>query len=117
MINVEVYFPKEHADELDDNELTWNFFVGFQIYDINKGEIPHSLSFEIELDNKEVKKVEVKYLTGISYHFSNNQYTLHENIAEFDIGGVKYRGILEIGFNEDKSRYFNGRNTKEINRK
>ena len=24
--------------------------------DINKGEIPHSLSFEIELDNKEVKK-------------------------------------------------------------
>lgn len=39
MINVEVYFPKEHADELDDNELTWNFFVGFQIYDINKGEI------------------------------------------------------------------------------
>jgi 16S rRNA processing protein RimM len=39
MTNVEVYFPKEHAEELDDNELTWNFFVGFQINDINKGEI------------------------------------------------------------------------------
>ncbi|MBO7602382.1 MAG: 16S rRNA processing protein RimM [Bacteroidaceae bacterium] len=39
MNNVEVYFPKEHAEELDDDELTWNYFVGFQIYDINKGEI------------------------------------------------------------------------------
>lgn len=39
MNNVEVYFPKEHAEELDDDKLTWNYFVGFQIYDINKGEI------------------------------------------------------------------------------
>ena len=39
MTNVEVYFPKEHAEELDDNELTWNYFVGFLIKDINKGEI------------------------------------------------------------------------------
>ena len=39
MTNVEVYFPKEHAEKLDDNELTWNYFVGFVIKDINKGEI------------------------------------------------------------------------------
>ena len=39
MTNVEVYFPKEHAEKLDDNELTWNYFVGFLIKDINKGEI------------------------------------------------------------------------------
>ena len=39
MTNVEVFFPKEHAEELDDNELTWNYFVGFLIKDINKGEI------------------------------------------------------------------------------
>lgn len=39
MTNVEVYFPKEHADKLEDNELTWNYFVGFLIKDINKGEI------------------------------------------------------------------------------
>lgn len=39
MTNVEVYFPKEHAEKLEDNELTWNYFVGFLIKDINKGEI------------------------------------------------------------------------------
>jgi 16S rRNA processing protein RimM len=37
--NVEVYFPKEHADELKDDELSWQFFVGFTIKDIHKGEI------------------------------------------------------------------------------
>ena len=39
MTNIEVYFPKEHADKLDDDELTWSYFVGFLIKDINKGEI------------------------------------------------------------------------------
>ena len=37
--NVEVYFPKEHADELKHDELSWQFFVGFTIKDIHKGEI------------------------------------------------------------------------------
>lgn len=39
MTNVEVFFPKEHAEELEDGELTWNYFVGFLIRDVNLGEI------------------------------------------------------------------------------
>lgn len=39
MNNVEVYFSKEYADELKDDELSWQFFVGFTIKDIHKGEI------------------------------------------------------------------------------
>lgn len=39
MTNVEVFFPKEHVEELEDNELTWSFFVGFLIKDVNEGEI------------------------------------------------------------------------------
>lgn len=39
MTNVEVFFPKEHAEELEDNELTWSYFVGFLIKDVNEGEI------------------------------------------------------------------------------
>lgn len=39
MTNVEVYFPKEHADALEDDELTWNYFVGFLIKDVKLGEI------------------------------------------------------------------------------
>ena len=39
MTNVEVFFPKEHAEELEDNELTWSYFMGFLIKDVNEGEI------------------------------------------------------------------------------
>ena len=39
MTNVEVFFPKDHAEELEDNELTWNYFLGFLINDVNKGDI------------------------------------------------------------------------------
>ncbi len=39
MTNVEVFFPKEHVEELEDNELTWSYFVGFLIKDVNEGEI------------------------------------------------------------------------------
>lgn len=39
MTNVDVYFPKEHADSLKDDELTWNYFVGFLIKDVKMGEI------------------------------------------------------------------------------
>ena len=39
MTNVEVFFPKELVEELDDNELTWSYFVGFLIKDVNEGEI------------------------------------------------------------------------------
>jgi len=39
MTNVEVYFPKEHAEKLDNDELTWQYFVGFTIIDENKGTI------------------------------------------------------------------------------
>ena len=46
----------------------------------------------------------------------DGQYTLIENIAEFTIDGKTCRGILEIGFNHDRSRFFNKRNLGEIRR-
>ena len=39
MTNVEVFFPKEHVEELEDNELIWRYFVGFLIKDVDEGEI------------------------------------------------------------------------------
>ena len=35
--NIEVYFPVEHAEEAEDGELSWNFFIGFQMEDIHHG--------------------------------------------------------------------------------
>ena len=36
--NVEVYFPKKYMEEQD--EITsWNFFVGFKVYDVHHGDL------------------------------------------------------------------------------
>ena len=37
--NVEVYFPVKHAEEAEDGELSWNFFVGFRMKDIRHGDL------------------------------------------------------------------------------
>ncbi|MCR4765712.1 MAG: ribosome maturation factor RimM [Bacteroidaceae bacterium] len=39
MTNIEVYFPKKLAEKIEDDELTWQFFIGFTIIDINKNKI------------------------------------------------------------------------------
>ena len=83
---------------------------------INQGTIPHELAFRMKLDDSRTIPVEAKFLTGVTYHFQEGQYILHENIAEFRIDGKTCRGILEIGFNADKNRYFNQRELKKIRR-
>ena len=37
--NVEVYFQVKHAEEAEDGELSWNFFVGFRMEDVRHGEL------------------------------------------------------------------------------
>lgn len=37
--NVEVYFPVKHAEEAEEGELTWNFFIGFQMKEVNHGNL------------------------------------------------------------------------------
>lgn len=39
--NVDVYFPKKHADEADDTDEipTWNYFVGLRVKDVNHGDL------------------------------------------------------------------------------
>ena len=49
--NVEVYFPVKHAEEAEDGELSWNFFVGFRMEDVRHGE----LGEVVEVDTTTVK--------------------------------------------------------------
>ena len=83
---------------------------------INQGVIPQELSLNVKLDNGQTIQVAAKVLAGVTYHFQDGQYILHENIAEFSIDGNVCRGILEIGFNRDSSRYFNQRDLNSIKR-
>ncbi|WP_294473044.1 ribosome maturation factor RimM [uncultured Bacteroides sp.] len=35
--NVEVYFPVKHVEDTEEGELTWNYFIGFQMEDVHHG--------------------------------------------------------------------------------
>lgn len=37
--NVEVYFPSKHAEDAGSGELTWDFFVGFRVEEVNHGDL------------------------------------------------------------------------------
>lgn len=37
--NVEVYFPVKHVEEVEEGELTWNFFIGFHMEEVNHGSL------------------------------------------------------------------------------
>jgi hypothetical protein len=83
---------------------------------VGMGTIPEELALNVGLDNGETLPVKVRKLAGVTYHFQNGQYILHENVAEFEIAGHVCRGILEIGFNRDGKRYFNQRDLRSIRR-
>lgn len=90
--------------------------AGLDLRQAGTGSVPGRLDFEVTLDNMRTIPVSAKVLDGVTYHFQEGQYILHENIAEFTIDGKVCRGILEIGFNGDNSRIFNQRNLTEIRR-
>lgn len=80
------------------------------------GKIPQELALNVRLDDLRTIRVTAKVLSGVSYHFQEGRYILHENIAEFQVDGQACRGILEIGFNRDSSRFFNQRALNRIRR-
>lgn len=83
---------------------------------VGNGTVPENLSFQVRLDNGKTLAVSAKVLAGVTYHFQEGRYILHENIAQFTLDGKPCRGILEIGFNRDKNRYFNQREIDGIRR-
>lgn len=80
------------------------------------GKVPQELAFNVRLDDGRLIRAAAKVITGVTYHFQEGRYILHENIAEFQIDGKVCRGILEIGFNSDGSRFFNQRALDSIRR-
>ena len=80
------------------------------------GKIPQELALNVRLDDLRTIRVTAKVLSGVSYHFQEGRYILHENIAEFQVDGQACRGILEIGFNRDSNRFFNQRALNRIRR-
>lgn len=91
-----------------------NYVLGIE-YDresLFKDGIKKNFEMKLRLDNKEELKVLVNLENTTKYDFEDKKYSLFEGIASFEINGEKFRGIYEIGFNEDRSRLFNGLDLK-----
>ncbi len=84
--------------------------------EVGKGLVPEKLAFSVKLDGGQNLPVQAKKLAGVTYHFQDGKYILHENVAEFRLGDKLCRGILEIGFNREAGRYFNQRDLDKIKR-
>lgn len=79
---------------------------------IAAGCAPEKQELSLKLDNGRTLNVSVSKTDEEVYLFGG--YKLIEGIAEFTIDGEKYRGILEVGFNEDNGRIFNGREIRKL---
>ncbi len=116
LVSYPVMSVLEVGNYRDEAGLHYLLQADLDLHQINQGTVPQELSFHVKLDNGQKISVKAKVLAGVTYHFQNGQYVLHENIAEFSIDGRVCRGIFEIGFNGDKNRWFNQRKLENIKR-
>lgn len=69
------------------------------------GSVPNDMNYDIILENGHAFHVEATKELEIQFPFDNGNYTICEGIGTFDINGYPARGIIEFGFNKDKSRW------------
>ncbi len=92
-------------------------FVTKAHYDRNQvvlGEIPPTLALTLTTDKGSKIDVQIKLLHAHDYVFEQGDYTLIEGVGEYTVDGKICRGIYEIGFNADKSRFMNGKKIDKI---
>lgn len=97
-----------------DNPIEYVTKAHYDRTEIVTGEIPKKLSMQLEINKKRKIDVNATLLRYVPYVFENGAYTLIEGIADYEVDGIKCRGILEIGFNKDKSRFMNGKKIEKI---
>ena len=79
-----------------------------------KGSVPEKLELAVTLDNKTRLDITAKKTDEESYLFQNGEYCLMEGVGEFTINGEPFRGIIEVGFNREKTRIFNGKDIRSL---
>lgn len=69
------------------------------------GYVPKELKYDMILENGHAFHVEAIKEIEIQFSFDGGNYTICEGVGSFDINGYPARGIIEFGFNKDKSRW------------
>ncbi len=71
------------------------------------GYVPKELKYDIILENGHAFHIDVTKELEIQFPFDNGNYTICEGIGNFEVNGFPARGIIEFGYNKDKSRWKN----------
>lgn len=116
LVSYPVVTALEVGNFFDKEKMRYMKRAKFDLDILKKGKNLSSIKLKVYLDNHTSLDVVAKVLDTTVYHFKNNKYTLIENVASYEINGEKYKGILEVGFNSDKARIFNNKDTKKIKR-
>lgn len=97
-----------------ENPIEYVTKISYDRNEIVKGEIPKELSLTAKINGKRDIKINAKLIRYVPYVFEDGAYTLIEGIADYEVDGITCRGILEIGFNKDQSRFMNGKPINKI---
>ncbi len=78
------------------------------------GAIPKTLPLTIRLADGRCLSLTAELEFFDEYLFEEGAYRLSEGVGSFLIDGVRYRGIIEMGWNRNTDRHFNGKSIKEL---
>ena len=97
--NIEVYFPVKHAEEAEDGELSWNFFIGFQMEDIHHGPLGEVIDvdnttvntlFVVEREEEELLvPAQEEFIVGIDQKQKLITLELPEGLLNLEIVGLR----------------------------
>jgi len=80
-----------------------------------KGSAPENLNILMKLEEDEDSiGIHAKKIDTIKYILQEGEYSLTIGVAEFLINGINYRGVFELGYNKDRSRWFNGKDISKL---
>jgi len=74
-------------------------------YDHNNGLGPDEIIVECEYTNGKRYTVRAKRDANLLTPFANGKFYFQEGLGMFDINGVKARGTIEYGFNQNRNRW------------
>ena len=81
---------------------------------ISRGSAPAYCELSLLLDDGRRVSVKAKTRSVSERPLSEGLYTVYECAADFEIDGEKYSGSIELGFNREPTRWFNGRKLGEL---
>lgn len=81
---------------------------------VTSGEVPSELTLTLRMTGERVLTVTATCEQVTEYLFEGGDYRLLEGIGSFEIDGVRYRGIIEVGENGRRERIFNQKTIDEL---